>query len=51
MYREDWEAVYLNQNRLLKAFKRLEDKIFLAGGTGLQRFFPRPKAPALGCIL
>jgi len=43
MYRENWEAVYLNQNRLLKAFKRLEDRIFLAGGTGLQRFLlPNP---------
>ena len=43
MYRDDWQAVYLNQDRLLKAFKELENKIFLAGGTGLQRFLlPRP---------
>ncbi len=38
MHRDDWEAVYLNQNRILHALKSLEDEIFLAGGTGLQRF-------------
>ena len=38
MHRDDWEAVYLNQDRILHALKSLEDKIFLAGGTGLQRF-------------
>ncbi len=43
MYRDDWQSVYLNQDRLLKAFKELENRIFLAGGTGLQRFLlPRP---------
>ena len=38
MHRDDWEAVYLNQDRILRALKSLEDEIFLAGGTGLQRF-------------
>lgn len=38
MHRDDWEAVYLNQDRILQSLKNLEDEIFLAGGTGLQRF-------------
>ena len=38
MHRDDWEAVYLNQDRILHVLKSLEDKVFLAGGTGLQRF-------------
>lgn len=38
MRRDDWNAVYRNQDRILHAFKNLEDEIFLAGGTGLQRF-------------
>jgi predicted nucleotidyltransferase component of viral defense system len=43
MHRDDWDAVYLNQDRILQALKSLEDELFLAGGTGLQRFIlPRP---------
>jgi len=38
MQRDDWGAVYLNQDRILQSLKSLEDEIFLAGGTGLQRF-------------
>ena len=38
MHRDDWQAVYRNQDRILNGLKSLEDKIFLAGGTGLQRF-------------
>jgi len=38
MCRDDWEAVYLNQDRILQGIKSLEEEIFLAGGTGLQRF-------------
>ncbi len=38
MHRDDWNAVYINQDRILKALKELENVIFLAGGTGLQRF-------------
>jgi predicted nucleotidyltransferase component of viral defense system len=38
VYREDWQAVYTNQDRILQGLKSLEDEIFLAGGTGLQRF-------------
>lgn len=38
MHREDWQAVYTNQDRILQVLKSLEDEIFLAGGTGLQRF-------------
>ncbi len=38
MHRDDWEAVYLNQDRILQGLKSLEEEIFLAGGTGLQRF-------------
>ena len=38
MHRDNWEAVYINQDRILKALKPLEADIFLAGGTGLHRF-------------
>ncbi len=38
MHREDWDAVYLNQDRILKSLKGLELDMFLAGGTGLHRF-------------
>ncbi len=38
MHREDWDAVYLNQDRILNSLKGLESDIFLAGGTGLHRF-------------
>lgn len=38
MHRDDWKAVYLNQDRILQGLKSLEKVIFLAGGTGLQRF-------------
>jgi predicted nucleotidyltransferase component of viral defense system len=38
MHRDDWQAVYGNQDRILNGLKSLEDEIFLAGGTGLQRF-------------
>ncbi len=38
MYRDDWNAVYLNQDRILRSLKNLENEIFLAGGTGLHRF-------------
>ena len=38
MHREDWNAVYLNQDRILNSLKGLESDIFLAGGTGLHRF-------------
>lgn len=38
MIRDDWEAVYQNQDKILNALKILEDDIFLAGGTGLHRF-------------
>ncbi len=38
MHRDDWEAVCLNQDRILEALKSLESVLFLAGGTGLQRF-------------
>jgi len=36
--RDDWNAVYKNQDRILNALKILENDIFLAGGTGLHRF-------------
>lgn len=43
MHREDWKSVFINQDRILKALKPLDNKIFLAGGTGLQRFvLPKP---------
>jgi len=38
VHREDWDAVYLNQDRILNSLKRLESDMFLAGGTGLHRF-------------
>ena len=38
MHREDWDAVYRNQDRILNSLKGLESDIFLAGGTGLHRF-------------
>ena len=38
MHREDWDAVYLNQDRILNSLKGLELDMFLAGGTGLHRF-------------
>lgn len=38
MHRENWDEVFKNQDKILSALKPLEDKIFLAGGTGLQRF-------------
>ncbi len=38
MHRDNWEAVFKNQDKILAQLKPLEDKIFLAGGTGLQRF-------------
>ncbi|HJE03680.1 MAG TPA: nucleotidyl transferase AbiEii/AbiGii toxin family protein [Aliarcobacter thereius] len=38
MHRDNWEAVFENQDRILKQLKPLENEILLAGGTGLQRF-------------
>ncbi len=38
MHRDDWKSVFKNQDKILTQLKPLEDKIFLAGGTGLQRF-------------
>ena len=38
MHRDDWGSVYINQDKILKQLKHLQGKIFLAGGTGLQRF-------------
>lgn len=38
MYREDWSGVFINQDKILKQLKPLENKLFLAGGTRLQRF-------------
>ena len=43
MHRDNWGAVYTNQDKILEAFKGLETDMFLAGGTGLHRFvLPRP---------
>jgi len=43
MHRDNWGAVYANQDKILEAFKGLETDMFLAGGTGLHRFvLPRP---------
>jgi len=43
MHRDDWEAVFKNQDLILMQLKPLENKMFLAGGTGLQRFvLPHP---------
>ncbi len=41
MHREDWDAVYLNQDKILNSLKGLKSNIFLAGGTGLHRFVLR----------
>ena len=38
MHRDNWGAVFENQDRILKQLKPLENEMFLAGGTGLQRF-------------
>ncbi|RBQ29985.1 nucleotidyl transferase AbiEii/AbiGii toxin family protein [Aliarcobacter vitoriensis] len=38
MHRDDWKSVFLNQDKILKVLKPLENVMFLAGGTGLQRF-------------
>ncbi|WP_419677732.1 nucleotidyl transferase AbiEii/AbiGii toxin family protein [Aliarcobacter lanthieri] len=38
MHRDNWDAVFENQDRILKQLKPLENEMFLAGGTGLQRF-------------
>ena len=43
MHRDNWDAVFENQDRILKQLKPLENEMFLAGGTGLQRFV-LPKA-------
>ena len=41
MHREDWDAVYLNQDKILNSLNGLKSNIFLAGGTGLHRFVLR----------
>ena len=38
MHRDNWNGVFENQDRILKQLKPLENEMFLAGGTGLQRF-------------
>ena len=38
MHRDNWDSVFENQDRILKQLKPLESDLFLAGGTGLQRF-------------
>jgi len=38
VHREDWNVVYINQDRILNSLKGLNADIFLAGGTGLHRF-------------
>ncbi|MGM0623337.1 MAG: nucleotidyl transferase AbiEii/AbiGii toxin family protein [Campylobacterota bacterium] len=38
MHRDDWSSVFKNQDKILKQLKPLDAEIFLAGGTGLQRF-------------
>ena len=43
MHRDNWNGVFENQDRILKQLKPLENEMFLAGGTGLQRFV-LPKA-------
>ena len=43
MHRDNWEHVFENQDKILKQLKPLENEMFLAGGTGLQRFV-LPKA-------
>ncbi len=43
MHRDNWNAVYDNQDRILEALKGLDLDVFLAGGTGLHRFvLPKP---------
>lgn len=37
MHRDDWSSVFTNQDRILEQLKPLENEMFLAGGTGLQR--------------
>ncbi len=34
MHRDDWEAVYTNQDRILEALKELDSDVFLAGNIG-----------------
>lgn len=43
MHRDNWDDVFENQDKILKQLKPLENELFLAGGTGLQRFV-LPKA-------
>jgi predicted nucleotidyltransferase component of viral defense system len=38
MHRDDWDCVFKNQDKILEQLKPLNNKMFLAGGTGLQRF-------------
>ena len=38
MHREDWNTVYINQDRILHSLKGLNSDVFLAGGMGLHRF-------------
>ena len=38
MHRDNWDDVFENQDKILKQLKPLENEMFLAGGTGLQRF-------------
>jgi len=43
MHRDDWSSVFTNQDRILNQLKSLQNEMFLAGGTGLQRFvLPMP---------
>lgn len=38
MHRDDWDSVFKNQDIILEQLKPLNNKIFHARGTGLQRF-------------
>lgn len=38
MHRNDWDSLFKNQDKILEQLKPLSYKMFLAGGTGLQRF-------------
>lgn len=38
MHRDNWDDLFENQDKILKQLKPLENEMFLAGGTGLQRF-------------
>lgn len=38
MHRDDWDSVFKNQDKILEQLEPLNNKMFLAGGTGLQRF-------------